>query len=396
LSNGRFFENVKRIAIELTDEKIPYQFIDTTSLRIQGVSGFENKHDIILLIQWDLLEKAYHLYESYYPKEITKDKQKASFQFTRDDYLITVLCYFNTTIKTDPYRISIVYENIDLWCHSLYAEIYIKDYQYSNEIHAYLLSKHEEMTAVNQEAWNQNNYQALINRFGTPGEAALKLIENPRWRLHPFQKYLPEEMDAKKVLHLLGSNGVKGVSLALLGADVTIVDFSNENRAFANELSNAAGVSIQYIVSDALSISEKVIESFDIVLMELGVLHYFIDLKPLATTIKQMLKSEGRFMLHEFHPISTKLITSNGKKHKVTGNYFDPSIHTQSIAFSKHLSEVDHSESQVVYQRRWTLGEVITTFSKEGLVAEVLEEEPNHKQHDIGLPKTFTLICKKI
>lgn len=396
MNNDSFFESVERLAIELTEEKIPYQFIDSTSLRIQGVNGLVNKHEIILLIQWDLLEKVYHLYESFSPGEITRDRQKASFQFWRDGFLITVICQFNTTVKTDPYRISIPYKGVELWCHSLYAEIYLNDYTYSKEIHEYLLSKHDEMTSINKEAWNQNNYQALVNRFGLPEEAAMKIKENPRWRLHPFQKYLPDDVGSKKVLHLLGSNGVKGVSLALLGADVTIVDFSNENKVFATKLSESAGVSIQYIVSDALSVSEKITDSFDIVLMELGVLHYFIDLKPLANTIKQLLNINGRFILHEFHPISTKLITSNGKKHKVTGNYFDSSIHTQSIAFSKHLSEVDKTESQVVYQRRWTLGEVITTFSREGLFTEVLEEEPNHKLHDFGLPKTFTLVCKKI
>ena len=53
--------------------------------------------------------------------------------------------------------------------------------------------------------------------------------------------------------------------------------------------------------------------------MELGILHYFIDLKPLMEVVKQLLAPGGRLVLREFHPVSTKLITSRGKKHKLTG-----------------------------------------------------------------------------
>ncbi|MDO7485492.1 hypothetical protein Q5O89_05265 [Peribacillus frigoritolerans] len=47
----------------------------------------------------------------------------------------------------------------------------------------------------------------------------------------------------------MGSNGVKAVALAILGAEVKVVDFSQENAMFANELASGANVSIEYIVS---------------------------------------------------------------------------------------------------------------------------------------------------
>ncbi|PTY72816.1 SAM-dependent methyltransferase, partial [Heyndrickxia sporothermodurans] len=134
------------------------------------------------------------------------------------------------------------------------------------------------VTEQNEAAWNQNNYAALLNRYGAPEEIANKIIENPKWRLHPFYKYL-DPLANKKVLHLLGSNGIKGVAMSLLGADVTVVDFSKENEMFALELSEAAGTNLSYVVSDVLSLpNEQFHDQFDIVLMELGVLHYFINL----------------------------------------------------------------------------------------------------------------------
>ncbi|PLT36041.1 SAM-dependent methyltransferase [Bacillus sp. V5-8f] len=266
---------------------------------------------------------------------------------------------------------------------------------YRTEIHDHLLHKQSEFKEQNERAWNQNNYQALINRYGKPEEISDKIKQNPKWRLQPFYKYLGD-LPGKKVVHLMGSNGVKGTALALLGAEVKIVDFSQENAAFATELADAAGVSFEYVVSDVLSLPKEHLNGeADIVLMELGVLHYLIDLHPLMEIIKQLLKPGGIFVLHEFHPISTKLITSTGKKHKVTGNYFDPAIESNTVAFSKHMSGEDQQKLANVVQRKWTLGELVTSVGQSGLMIKVLEEEPNHKMHDIGLPKTYTLVAEK-
>lgn len=93
--------------------------------------------------------------------------------------------------------------------------------------------------------------------------------------------YLPyiQSPKGKHIINLLGSKGNKAVALALLGSDVTVVDISASNAKYANELAAAADVSIHYIVSDVLDVNLS--KSFDIVLLELGVLHYFLDLKPL-------------------------------------------------------------------------------------------------------------------
>lgn len=55
------------------------------------------------------------------------------------------------------------------------------------------------------------------------------------------------------------------------------------------------------------------------VLLELGVLHYFVDLAPLMGLAAALLAPGGRLLLREFHPLSTKLLSSRGKKHKASG-----------------------------------------------------------------------------
>ncbi|WP_245645070.1 class I SAM-dependent methyltransferase [Peribacillus loiseleuriae] len=379
----------------LEGESIPYQFTYAAALLIQGVS-IQEPIEMTVDVQWDLFNEAHRLFTAYSPSQPTKTPEYASFQFSLDDQFIRVACRYNTTIKTNPYRISMITEETELWCQSLYSYFYDEEMAvYANQIHTYLAGVQQGFTKENEAAWNQNNYVALVNRYGEPEQLAPKILHNPKWRLQPFYRYMGN-VHGKKVMHLMGSNGVKAVAIAALGAEVKVVDFSRENAAFAKALAEAAQVSVDYIISDVLSLTkDHANNDHDLVLMELGVLHYLIDLAPLMDKIQAILKPGGQFILHEFHPISTKLITSSGKKHKVTGNYFDPTIESTDVAFFKHMPDGEQGKLSQVVQRKWTIGELVTAVGKSGLVIKVLEEEPNHKMHDIGLPKTYTLVAEK-
>ncbi len=387
--NKQLMHTIESLASLFEEASIPYTFIEDASLFLQGMDI--TPKEIKVLIQWDLFEKGYGLLEGAGRSAIVESAAAASFSCSYENMPVTVSCMYNTTIKTDPYRI----ETKGVWCRSLYSYMYSGAGDDGTAIVDYLLNKQKELTEKNEQAWNQNNYAALINRFGEPGEIANKIMKNPEWRLYPFGKYM-HGLKGKKVLHLLGSNGVKAAAMALMGAEVSVVDFSMENATYAKEVAAAANVEIDYIVSDVSSLQPADLEGkFDYVLMELGVLHYFITLEPLFKLIKNALADNGSYILHEFHPISTKLITSSGKKHKVTGNYFNPELTYQSVAFSKHMPDQVKEELAETVQRKWTLGEIVTSAASAGLRITTLEEEPNHKMHDIGLPKTYTLVAAK-
>lgn len=381
-------EQVQKLGSLLEEAAIPYTFIKEAALVLQGMPISVEKIEV--LIQWDVFSKCQELFANYSCSSFEQSPMKASFEMQFEGVPVYVGCVFNTTIRTDPYRVEIE----GIWCKSLYSYLYGNDFaDYRAEIISFLQEKQQGYTAHNKQAWNQNNYQALIERYGEPEKVAAKIKQNPEWRLHPFYKYM-NDLEGKKVMHLLGSNGVKGTALALLGADVTVVDFSEENAMFAREVAKSAGVSLDYVVSDVFSLDVvKHAKQYDFVLMELGVLHYFITLEPLMKLVGTLLVPGGKFVLHEFHPISTKLITSTGKKHKVTGNYFNPELSYNTVAFSKHMPEGMQEELMQTVQRKWTIGEVVTAAAASNLYIEALEEEPNHKMHDVGLPKTFTLVA---
>ena len=105
-------------------------------------------------------------------------------------------------------------------------------------------------------------------------------MSDPSSKLGTLSKYLTN-VNNKKIANLLGSNGTKAVSLALMGANVSVVDFSFENSRYALDLARECDVKINYIVSDVLKMPEEELSGdYDIVFCELGILHYFTDLNP--------------------------------------------------------------------------------------------------------------------
>ncbi|OBR69464.1 SAM-dependent methyltransferase [Paenibacillus oryzae] len=258
-----------------------------------------------------------------------------------------------------------------------------------------------ETSRQNKESWNSGAYQAWINRFGHPAEAAMKIKHDPKKRIGKALDFFGDVKD-KKIANLLGSNGNKAVALALLGANVTVVDFSSENEKYALEIADAAGVPIQYVLSDVLELpAEMLTGGFDIVYMEHGILHYFMDLEALFKVVHALLHPGGVLVLQDFHPVTTKLISSRGttaniRKHKVTGDYFDTSLEEKEISFSKFVN--DSGQTQKVLIRNWTLGEIVTSIASSRLCIKVLEELPNQSSDvfDKGIPKTFTIVAEKL
>ncbi|OMD64152.1 SAM-dependent methyltransferase [Paenibacillus odorifer] len=257
---------------------------------------------------------------------------------------------------------------------------------------------------TSEELWNEDTYTAWVTRFGTPSEAAAKLIKEPSAKLHPLLSFFGE-VKGKKMMNLMGSNGMKAVALSLLGAEVTVADFSEANARYAADLAQEAGVPLTYIVSDILKLPEDVLDgSYDIVFAELGIVHYFTNLTLFMETARRLLSPGGVFILRDFHPVTTKLISSKGstakvRKHKVNGDYFDSSLEEKKVSYSKYLPSTGkpagEQEHSVVYWRRWTLGEIVTAAANSGLVIRQLVEEPNLSSdvYDKGIPKTFTLVA---
>ncbi len=258
----------------------------------------------------------------------------------------------------------------------------------------------DELTKLSEEAWNTSAYDAWLQRFGEPALVAEKLKRDPISKLSSLYRFF-EEIEGKKIANLLGSNGIKATALALLGANVTVVDFSEPNKRYALEVAKEADIQLRYLVHDILHLpKEEQTEDYDIVFSEFGILHYFLELEPFFQSAASLLKPGGKFIIQDFHPFS-KMITSSGtthkiRKHKITGDYFDTSLIESEVSYSKFLKEI-HQKPAKVMLRKWTMGEIVTSIASAGLNIKVLEELPNlsSEVYDQGIPKTFTILAEK-
>ena len=402
------------LAEELNKKNIPYTFEAEAALFVHAIGNTDpgnaaaadpsqvpnalSLRQVSVSIQWDQFDAAYELFRPYVSEPVHKTSEAVQFAFQRDGYTVQITGYYNTVIVTDPHRTPVTLEGQIVWCKSLeFLKWHFRaDRLYLDKIQQLLASKQRRLNQVNARSWTQDAYQAWVNRFGIPAVAAEQIQSNPVGRIKSLERFL-HDVSGAKVANLLGSHGGKAVALALLGADVTIVDLSPENARYATELANAAGVNVRYVVSDVLSLpASELTSDYDLVLMELGILHYFVDLNPLAEQIAKLLRKGGKLVLQDFHPVSTKLISSKGSKHKVTGNYFRSSVEETRVAFTKFVGDEETREQTTVQLRKWTLGEIVTAMASTGLFIRVLDEEPNHKKDDIGIPKTFTLVAEKL
>ena len=252
-----------------------------------------------------------------------------------------------------------------------------------------------QQSIANKKAWSHRAYEATVRLGGTPDEAAIELREDPEYTLRAYRRYLGD-VEGKKIANLLGSTGKKAVALALLGAKVTIVDISEENQRYALELANAAGVAVEFVISDVLEWRTDHLEGhFDLVLMELGILHYFVDLVPLAQVTFDVLAPGARVVLHESHPFVRKLAPrQDGERLVLDGDYFSREIVNEPAPrVQMAFREEESGASPQCCYRYWQMGEAVTAFASRGLIVEALAEVPHGDFSQ--LPGTFSLVARK-
>ena len=211
-----------------------------------------------------------------------------------------------------------------------------------------------------------------------PKQYAEVLKENPE---KSVQYYLNElgDVSGKRILNLLGSKGNKAVCFALLGADVTVVDISSENQRYALELAEEAGVFISYLVTDVLDIDEKELSTYDIIILEMGVLHYFLDLHPLFDKVAKLMNETSVFILRDYHPFVSKVLAFENGLFAAEGDYFNDKCFEVDVAYAHLLTEKQRQDLKKNVIRRWTIAETINALINSGLSIRKMNEDKGVK-----------------
>ncbi|MDB4895687.1 MAG: SAM-dependent methyltransferase, partial [Firmicutes bacterium] len=284
------------LARDLDEAGIAYVFSDSTALALHGVSVTPDAIEV--RVQWDRFDAARELLDA---APAARTASSATSRAERSGVGILLSCRYNTVVAADPERVPVPVQGTMVWAESVtaYRRATTPDDPLLPAIERYLTEQQREHSHTNEVAWNQSTYDAWVQRYGAPAEAAARIVRDPAGRLAPLNAYLGD-VAGKRVINLLGSHGSKAVALALLGADAAVVDISPGNAVYARELAAAAGVSLRYVVSDVLALPDaELTGDYDIVLLELGILHYFVDLRPLARVVRQLLRPGGRLILQD-------------------------------------------------------------------------------------------------
>ncbi|MCX6701597.1 MAG: class I SAM-dependent methyltransferase [Candidatus Zambryskibacteria bacterium] len=229
-------------------------------------------------------------------------------------------------------------------------------------------------------------------------------------RLRNFEIEEMGDVKNKKLLHLQCHMGTETLSWARLGAKVTGIDFSLNAIKVAKRISKQAGVDVNYIhsnVYDSLKHFKK--DSFDIVYVSVGSLHWLNDINKWANVVYNLLKPGGILYIYEFHPVSSVLSKTEPLFER---NYFS----TNNVLWDEEGSYTDSkvktkNNKHIIWDR--PLCEIINAILNVGLNLEIFKERHGQEgkqfsylvKNKSGLwvvpkgvgtfPSTFTLRAKK-
>lgn len=247
-----------------------------------------------------------------------------------------------------------------------------------------------ESSRQNKQAWEFNAYDFWVREAGRPEERAKQILQDPMRSLRFHASYFPG-FKGVKVANICGSCGKKAVPLAVLGADVTVFDISEANRKYALELAEAAGVTIRYEVCDVLEIDlAKYAETFDVIFMEGGVLHYFHDLNDFMGIMHALLKRGGVMICSDFHPLTKVMDVLDFQQ--PTRSYFSAEVFAGEMPHARFYDEETRRTFPQCSLRKYTLSEIINGVIGAGFTLRRFDEHPAWTNRD--LPGEFTILAQ--
>ena len=249
----------------------------------------------------------------------------------------------------------------------------------------------KDYSAKNKKAWEYNAYEFWTMTSGTPAERAEKDVENPEKMLRRYAGYFDRYQDVK-IANICGSCGKKAIPLALLGAEVTVFDISEDNRRYAMETAEAAHAGICYEVCDILDIDlKKYGGAFDVVFMEGGILHYFHDINEFMRIMYALLRPGGKMICSDFHPF-TKIMDSLKLETPVM-SYFSTDVYEGEMAHARFFEKEIRDRMPKCSYRKYTISEIINAIIRNGFRLVQFDEHPSWENEK--LPGEFTAVAAR-
>ena len=263
-----------------------------------------------------------------------------------------------------------------------------------DEIHEY--------TDANRRAWDEAapahraraHFQTLLEGFGRPGFSILKPLET--------QRLQAIGVEGRDVAQLCCNNGRELLSIKNLAAERCVgFDQSAAFLAQAAELAAAGEIDCRFVESDIYQISREFDDSFDLVVITIGVLGWMPDLAGFFCVAKRLLRPGGHLFIHEQHPITNMLEPGDHDPFRLVHSYFrpEPFVENDVIVYDEQSAGTGETH----YWFCHTLADVITACLEHDLELVHFAESPTNISSDemdkyegqaAQLPLSYTLTAR--
>jgi len=183
------------------------------------------------------------------------------------------------------------------------------------------------------------------------------------------------DVAGKSLLHLQCHFGKDTLRFALLGAQVTGIDFSERAITYARDLAAQMQLSATFIQTDLYDLPQHLAGQFDVVFTSHGVLGWLPDMQRWGQIVAHFLKPGGTFFIVEGHPTmlmfddeTTELRIKYGYFHSDEPIIIEPHIGN----YADPTATVTHRE----YAWQHSMADIVNALLTNGLQIEYLREYP--------------------
>ena len=256
---------------------------------------------------------------------------------------------------------------------------------------------------INKQSWNKKTPIHLTSDFYD-----VEGFLNGNTSLNPIELALLGDVNGKSILHLQCHFGQDTLSLGRMGADVTGIDLSDKAIESANELAIKIGVDATFICCNIYDLPNLLDKKFDIVFTSYGTIGWLPDLDKWAEVVSTFLKSEGKFVFVEFHPVVWMF---DDNFDKIGYNYFNsgPIIEVYNGTYADKTADL--SQEYVMWNHG--MAEVLNALIKNNIqinslddfdyspyncFSETIEFEPKKfriKHLDNKIPMVYSIVGSK-
>jgi ubiquinone/menaquinone biosynthesis C-methylase UbiE len=225
----------------------------------------------------------------------------------------------------------------------------------------------EEYTEANRVAWNE---VAPLHAAHNNTEY-FEAFRNPEYVT--FQREILDTLRRvgvvdKRIIQLCCNNGSETLSLRNLGATYCLgVDAAEEFLEHGREMIQIAGAEeqVELLQSDIYQLPEKLFNSFDMVLITIGVLSWMPDLKGFFEVIQKLLKPGGQLVLEDMHPVLFMYDENESGPSTMKSSYFAREIWEETTGLDYYGKETYDAQPNYSFMHR--MDEILMAGINNGL-----------------------------